>query len=153
MTPLVLVARLVLAAVFAVAGAGKLVDRAGSREAVRTFSGAHRHAGAIALALAVVELAVAAGLLIGAAAWWAAVAALALLALFTAAMAHSLRAGLMPDCHCFGRLHSATVGPRLLARNGALAAIASPSSRRGRRWPARRRGRPDPDGSRSASPS
>ncbi|MEZ5124071.1 MAG: TlpA disulfide reductase family protein [Solirubrobacterales bacterium] len=124
MTPLVLVARLVLAAVFAVAGAGKLVDRAGSREAVRTFGGSHRHAGAIALALAVVELAVAAGLLIGAAAWWAAVAALALLALFTAAMARSLRAGVKPDCRCFGRLHSAPVGPRLLARNGVLAAIA-----------------------------
>src|SRR5205807_837008 len=29
-----------------------------------------------------------------------------------------------PDCHCFGQLHSAPAGPKTLARNLVLAAIA-----------------------------
>ena len=30
-----------------------------------------------------------------------------------------------PECRCFGQLHSAPVGPKTLARNAALAAVAA----------------------------
>jgi peroxiredoxin len=32
--------------------------------------------------------------------------------------------GRAPDCHCFGQLHSEPAGPKTLARNGLLAAVA-----------------------------
>ena len=77
---LVLGVRLVLAAVFAVAGVAKLLDAAGSRGALEGFGvprGAARLAGTV---LPVAELAIAAGLLVPASAWWSALAAAGLLA-------------------------------------------------------------------------
>ena len=118
----VLGVRLVLAAVFAVAGVAKLLDAAGSRGALEGFGvprGAARLAGRV---LPVAELAIAAGLLVPASAWWSALAAAGLLAVFMAAIGVSMARGAAPDCHCFGRLHSAPVSWRTQVRNGVLAA-------------------------------
>jgi thiol-disulfide isomerase/thioredoxin len=124
MTALVLVARLLLAGVFAVAAAAKLADRHGSREAVVSFGAPERVAPALALLLPAAEL-VAAGLLLPAttAAAGAALAA-ALLLLFSAAIAVNLARGRSPECHCFGQLHSAPASRRTLARNVMLAGVA-----------------------------
>jgi peroxiredoxin len=43
---------------------------------------------------------------------------------FCAAITRILRRGEQPDCNCFGKVHSAPIGWRTLARNGALAAMA-----------------------------
>src|SRR6185437_2970719 len=51
--------------------------------------------------------------------------ALALLALFTVAIAVNLARGRAPACHCFGQLHSAPANGWTLARNGALLAVAA----------------------------
>ena len=59
--------------------------------------------------LPVAELAIAAGLLVPASAWWSALAAAGLLAVFMAAIGVSMARGAAPGCHCFGRLHSAPV--------------------------------------------
>jgi len=118
----VALARLLLAAVFGVAGIGKLLDPGGTRRTVRQFGVADRRlAAVIAPLLGVAELAVAAGLLVNATAWWAAAAALALLALFSAAIVRLVRRGEAPDCRCFGRVHSAPVGRSTLVRNALLA--------------------------------
>ena len=120
----VLGVRLVLAAVFAVAGVAKLLDAAGSRGALEGFGvprGAARLAGPV---LPVAELAIAAGLLVPASAWWSALAAAGLLAVFMAAIGVSMARGAAPGCHCFGRLHSAPVSWRTQVRNGVLAAAA-----------------------------
>jgi thiol-disulfide isomerase/thioredoxin len=122
---LVLAARLVLAACFAVAGGAKLADREGTREAVVAFGAPARLAGPLALILPVAELSVAALLLFSATAVAGAAAALGLLVLFSAAIAVSLARGQAPECHCFGQLHSSPAGRRTLARNGALAAMAA----------------------------
>jgi thiol-disulfide isomerase/thioredoxin len=118
-----LIARLVLAGVFAVAGAAKLADRAGARTAVVAFGTPERIAAPVALVLPLVELAVAALLLPAAPAVAGLIGAVALLALFTGAIAASLARGKAPDCHCFGQLHSAPAGRRTLARNGGLLAL------------------------------
>ena len=118
----VLGVRLVLAAVFAVAGVAKLLDAAGSRGALEGFGVPRRAARLAGPVLPVAELAIAAGLLVPASAWWSALAAAGLLAVFMAAIGVSMARGAAPDCHCFGRLHSAPVSWRTQVRNGVLAA-------------------------------
>jgi peroxiredoxin/uncharacterized membrane protein YphA (DoxX/SURF4 family) len=120
----VLAARLLLAAVFLVAGVAKLVDRAGARKAAADFGLPDRLATPVAFVLPLAELAVAAALIPTATAWWGAVGALLLLLLFAAGIAANLARGRKPDCHCFGQLHSAPAGRPTLARNVALAGVA-----------------------------
>ena len=118
-----LIARLVLAAVFAVASLTKLADRAGTRKAVVAFGAPERIAGALALLVPLAELAVALVLLPSGTAVAGAVGALALLGVFSAAIVWSLAHGRAPDCHCFGQLHSAPTSWKTVARNGVLAAL------------------------------
>jgi peroxiredoxin len=121
----VLFARLLLAAVFVVAGVAKLADREGSRRAVTDFGVPAALAAPIGILLPLVELGVAAALIPTATVFWGAVAALALLLLFVAGIGANLARGRRPDCHCFGQLHSAPAGWSTLARNAVLAAVAA----------------------------
>lgn len=120
----VLIARLVLAGVFAVAGIAKLADRGGTRKAVVSFGAPERVAGALSIVLPLAELAVAGLLLPSSTAVYGALGALMLLALFSVAIAVSLARGRAPDCHCFGQLHSEPASWKTLVRNGALLALA-----------------------------
>jgi thiol-disulfide isomerase/thioredoxin len=121
---LALLARLLLAGVFAVAGVAKLLDRDGTRSGVVAFGAPRRLAGPLALALPLAELAVAFALLPVGSAVLGAVGALALLTVFSGAIAFNLARGRTPDCHCFGRLHSEPAGAQTLVRNSALAGVA-----------------------------
>jgi uncharacterized membrane protein YphA (DoxX/SURF4 family)/peroxiredoxin len=124
MTTAVLGIRILLAAVFAVAGIAKLRDLDGSREAMRNFGVPAGLAGPAGVVLPLAELAVAVGLVPTPTARWAAVVAFLLLLAFIVGISNALRRGESPDCHCFGQLHSAPAGPSTLARNGVLAALA-----------------------------
>ena len=124
MAAALLLARLLLAVVFVVAGLSKLADRAGTREAVRDFGVPGRLARPLAVLLPSAELAVAATLVLPTSAWWGAAGALALLLLFSAGIGLMLARGRRPACHCFGQLASAPIGWSTLARKGALAAVA-----------------------------
>jgi methylamine dehydrogenase accessory protein MauD len=119
------VARLLLAAVFVVAALGKLTDRAGSRQAIIDFGVPAVLANLVGILLPMAELAIAAALIPVSTAWWGTMGALALLLLFVAGIAVNLARGRKPNCHCFGQLHSAPVGWKTLARNGVLAALAT----------------------------
>jgi uncharacterized membrane protein YphA (DoxX/SURF4 family) len=119
-----LAARLILAAVFALAGAAKLADLAGSRTAVAGFGVPERLAGPAGTALPLAELATAVLLLPDATARAGAIAALGLLLAVSVGIRASIARGDAPDCHCFGQLHSEPAGPRALARNFALALLA-----------------------------
>lgn len=125
MDVVLLLARLVLAAVFLVAGGAKLFDRRGSVQAMRDFGVPERLAAPAGLALPVAEIAVAILLIPTATARWGAIGALALLLAFVGGIAWNLARGNQPDCHCFGQLHSEPAGWPTLARNGVLAAIAA----------------------------
>ncbi len=119
-----LIARLLLAAVFIIAGLAKLVDLAGSRQALADFGVPSRLAVPFGLLLPLGELIVALALIPRSTAWWGALGAGALLILFLAGIATNLARGNAPDCHCFGQLHSSPAGWPTLFRNGALALLA-----------------------------
>lgn len=120
-----LVSGLVLAAVFGTAALAKVFDLAGTRKALHEFGAPAFLAPALSLVLPFVELAVAIALLLPATRTAGAAGALGLLAVFSFAIAASLRRGKAPDCHCFGQLHSAPTGWRTLVRNGCLGVIAA----------------------------
>lgn len=124
LTALAVVARVILAAVFTVAGVAKLSDREGTRRGIVEFGAPERSAGLLALLIPLAELVVAALLLPTETAVYGAVGALVLLAIFSAAIAWNLARGRAPDCHCFGQLHSAPASWTTLARNGVLAGLA-----------------------------
>jgi uncharacterized membrane protein YphA (DoxX/SURF4 family)/peroxiredoxin len=125
MTTAVLGIRILLAAVFAVAGIAKLRDLDGSRAAMKNFGVPAKLAGAAGVLLPLAEIAVAIALVPTVSARWAAAVALLLLLAFIWGIANALRHGESPDCHCFGQLHSAPAGPSTLARNAALALLAA----------------------------
>src|SRR5881227_1463518 len=119
-----LIARLLLAGVFVVAGLAKLGDLAGSRQAMRDFGVPALLAAPFGLLLPLAELAVAIALIPTVSAWWGALGALVLLLLFIAGISYNLARGRQPDCHCFGQLHSTPAGWPTLIRNLVLAALA-----------------------------
>jgi uncharacterized membrane protein YphA (DoxX/SURF4 family) len=124
MSGLLLAARLLLAAVFALSGAAKLLDRAGARRAAHEFGVPERLAQPVATVLPLVELAAAAAFFAPTTARGGALVAVALLALFSVAIARTLSQDRRPDCHCFGQLHSASAGRAALVRNLLLAGVA-----------------------------
>jgi len=124
MDGLLLLARLVLAAVFLVSGIAKLLDLAGSQSAMRSFGVPESSSKIAGIALPVVEILIAVLLLPVASAKWGALAALALLVAFIAGISYNLSRGRKFDCHCFGQLTSSEIGPSTLIRNVVLGVIA-----------------------------
>ncbi|MCC7103592.1 MAG: redoxin domain-containing protein [Chloroflexi bacterium] len=118
-----LVARLFLAVTFAVAALAKLRSPASTREAMAEFGIPAALAGSAAVAVPLVELAVAAALVFVPTAWYGAVAAVALLTVFVLAMLVNLARGRRPDCRCFGEVTSQPIGLKTVLRNVILAAI------------------------------
>ena len=120
-----LVLGVLLAVVFAAAALGKLTDLAGTRDALAGFGVPRVLVSPAAVALPVIELTVAALLLLGGTRAAGAAGALGLLALFSVAIVANLFRGRTPECHCFGRLHSAPAGWSTVGRNAVLAAAAT----------------------------
>jgi uncharacterized membrane protein YphA (DoxX/SURF4 family)/thiol-disulfide isomerase/thioredoxin len=116
--------RLALALVLAVAAAGKLADRAGSQSALRDFGLPEAALAPGAWVLPVLELLVAAALVITPTARAGAIGAIVLLGTFVAAIGRAMARGEAPDCHCFGQIHSEPAGKGTLGRNAVLAGAA-----------------------------
>jgi thiol-disulfide isomerase/thioredoxin len=121
---LLVVFRCLLALVFAVAAAGKLLDLAGSVRALVDFGVSERLALLAAPPLPLIEVAAAGLLLANPAARYGAALAAVLLVGFAAGITRALARGRAPDCHCFGQLHSEPAGSEAIARNLLLAALA-----------------------------
>lgn len=118
------IASLLLAGVFAVGGIAKLLDPRGASEAAKAFGLPEGLARLAARGLPLVEIAIAGALVPTATRWWAALPALGLLLAFCAAIARVMARGEAPECHCFGRLHSAPAGWSTLGRTVLLGALA-----------------------------
>ncbi len=99
-----LIARVLLAGVFVVAGLAKLADLGGSRQALRDFGVPAFLATPGGILLPLAEIAVAVALIPLASPWWGAIGALALLLAFVLGIGYNLARGRKPDCHCFGQL-------------------------------------------------
>jgi thiol-disulfide isomerase/thioredoxin len=121
----VLIVRIGLAAMFAVAGTAKLRDRGGTRTAAHEFGVPVRFAPAVAWILPLAELTSAVLLVFAPTAAVGAALGLVLLVVFTTAIAVALARGRKPDCHCFGQLHSSPAGAATLVRNACLIALAA----------------------------
>ncbi len=118
-----LAAVVVLAVVFATAGVAKVIDSAGTREAVVAFGVPQRLSVLGAVLVPLAELTVAILLIIPRTRIAGAAGSLVLLSLLSAAVAVSLARGRAPECQCFGQLHSAPASWKTLARNGLLAGL------------------------------
>ena len=121
MSLLVDIARFVTAAIFVVAGGAKLADRSGTRRALGDFGVPERLTVPGALALPLLELSASVLLILEPTAWIGGVMALALMAIFTAAIGAQLGRGRHPECHCFGRLTPEPVSALTMWRNVLLA--------------------------------
>jgi thiol-disulfide isomerase/thioredoxin len=115
----------VLAAVFIVGAAAKLVDREQSRKSLVAFGVPDRAAGGLLRVLIGSELAFGAAMLLDRSRIVGAVGALTLLLLLTAAVAGNLVRGRTPECHCFGRLSRGRIDASTVARNALLASMAA----------------------------
>lgn len=124
MTTWLLVVRGVLSVVLGVAAVAKVRDRRGTADAAVALGVPERHGRAVAGVLPVVELAVAALLLVPDTARVGAAGAIVLLGAFTVAVARALSRGARPACHCFGQMSDEPIGPSTLVRNGVLLALA-----------------------------
>lgn len=131
MSSVVLGLRVLLAAIFATAAVGKVLDRPGSRAALAAFGVPERALWSLAVLLPAAELATAAALLTHEWARWGGVAALILLVTFIAGIARAMSLGQAPDCHCFGQIRSAPAGRATLTRNAVLAVMAAVVAWRG----------------------
>src|SRR5665213_448998 len=116
--------RLLLSALFLIAGAAKLADREGSIRAVSEFGSPQALSAPLGIALPWGEVLIAVMLIPAFSAWYGALAAFILLTGFVAAIGINLSRGHTPDCHCFGQLHSAPAGWSTLTRNAVLAVLA-----------------------------
>jgi peroxiredoxin len=124
MGTMLLIVRLALSAVFAVAAVAKLFDRPGTVASLASFGVPPRACGLVSLALPALELAIALTLIPLASAAWAALAAALLLAAFSVAVVRVLARGEQVDCNCFGSLSARPVGRGTLIRNLVLLGAA-----------------------------
>src|SRR5262245_43391913 len=115
-----LLIRMGLACILAVAGVAKLADLDSARRSLAEFGVPALPARWLAYALPIVEIAIAASLLPSATAWWGALVAVILLLVFIVVIGYNLARGRTPACHCFGRLSSAPAGWNTILRNAAL---------------------------------
>jgi thiol-disulfide isomerase/thioredoxin len=119
------VPQLLLGGLFALAVVAKLIDSGGVRRAVIAFGVPDVLAAPVGWTLLAAELTTTVLLLLTPTARTGGVAALILLAGFTAAVLVNLARGRRLQCHCFGRLSSGPLGWSTAARNGCFAAVAA----------------------------
>jgi methylamine dehydrogenase accessory protein MauD len=129
-----LLVRVALAAMFALAAVSKATAPSATRATLGEFGVPQRLARPFAWLLPASEALIAVALLVTPSARLGGVAAAALLALFTVGVGVNLARGRRPECNCFGAVHSAPIGPTTLARNavlvgvGVLVAVAGPGA-------------------------
>lgn len=117
MENLLFILRILLVAIFGVAGFAKLFDLSGSKKAVESFGVPESLANPLGILLPIAEIAIAVSLLFVQTSWFGAIGATALLGIFIAGMTWQWKQGNAPDCHCFGQVHSEPVSPKSIIRN------------------------------------
>jgi peroxiredoxin len=120
MSILALVLRLLIAAIFFVAGLTKLFDQQGTRKSLRDFGMPSWAARPLRMVLPLAELAVAVLLIPIPTALWGSLGAITLLLFFIVGITVNLLLGRKPACNCFGQLHSKPIGWATLTRNCIL---------------------------------
>ena len=120
---ILLLVRIILAAIFALAGIGKLLDLEGSEKAVKDFGVPDSVAKPFAVGLPIAEIIIALLLLSVSTSWIGAIGGFLLLLTFIGGMLWQMAKGNAPDCHCFGQIHSEPVSAKSLIRNAIFAIL------------------------------
>ncbi|MDQ3061819.1 MAG: TlpA family protein disulfide reductase [Acidobacteriota bacterium] len=121
---ILLLIRLILVAIFALAGIGKLLDRDGSEKAIKDFGVPDILAKPFSVLLPFAEILIAILLLFIQTSWLGAIGGFLLLLTFSGGMLFQMAKGNAPDCHCFGQIHSERVSAKSLIRNGIFGIMA-----------------------------
>jgi peroxiredoxin/uncharacterized membrane protein YphA (DoxX/SURF4 family) len=121
---ILLLIRLFLFAVFAVAGVGKLLDLEGSKKSVIAFGTPEDLAKTFAVAIPFAEIVFAVCLLFVSTSWLGAIGVFLFLLIFIGGMISQLSKGNTPECHCFGAIHSEPVSRKSIVRNVVFAFLA-----------------------------
>ncbi len=121
---ILLLIRLLLAVIFALAGIGKILDLEGAEKAVKDFGVPQNLAKSVSVALPIAEIVIALLLLFSSTAWFGAVSGFLLLLVFIGGMLWQLAQGNAPDCHCFGQIYSEPVSAKSLIRNAVFAILS-----------------------------
>src|SRR4029079_6083212 len=100
MDVILLLIRLFLFGVFALAGVTKLLDPTGSEKAVKDFGVPEDLAKPVTYALPIAEIAIGFLFLFLGTSWLAATGGLLLLLVFIGGMVYQMAKGNAPDCHC-----------------------------------------------------
>jgi peroxiredoxin/uncharacterized membrane protein YphA (DoxX/SURF4 family) len=124
METLLLLIRLILVGIFALAGIGKLLDLQGSEKAIKDFGVPEDLAKPFSVLLPVAEIFIAILLLFVQTSWLGAISGFLLLLVFIGGMLIQMAKGNAPDCHCFGQIHSEPVSAKSLIRNAVFATLA-----------------------------
>lgn len=124
MEVILLLIRIILAGIFALAGIGKLLDLKGSEKAVKDFGVPEDLAKSFSVLLPVTEIFIAILLLFLQTSWLGAIGGFLLLLVFIGGMIFQMAKGNAPDCHCFGQIHSEPVSLKSLIRNAVFATLA-----------------------------
>lgn len=124
MTTVVVAARIILVALFAVAGIAKLANLSEWRKTLLLVGVPARRIGAVALLVPIAELAIAGALSLNATTRWGAVAALVALVAFSLVISISVLRHRTPDCNCFGSLGARPLGWGTVGRNVLFAGLA-----------------------------
>lgn len=119
-----LIIRLVLFGVFALAGIGKLLDLKGSEKAVKDFGTPEEFAKTFAIAIPFAEIIFAFCFLFVSTSWVGALGGFILLLSFTGGMLWQMAQGNAPDCHCFGQISSEPISRKTLVRNIIFLSLA-----------------------------
>ena len=119
-----MVIRIFLAAIFGLAGIGKLLDLEGSEKAVKDFGVPDSLAKPFAVGLPAAEIVIALLLLPVSTSWFGAIGGFLLLLTFIGGMLWQMAKGNAPDCHCFGQIHSEPVSAKSLIRNAVFAILS-----------------------------
>ena len=124
MEVILLLIRIFLFAVFALAGIGKLLDLEGAEKSVKAFGTPADLAKTFAILIPFAELVFAVCLLFVGFSWLGAIGVFTLLVIFSGGMIVQMAQGNAPDCHCFGAIHSEPVSKKSLIRNIIFAILA-----------------------------
>ncbi|CAN5364574.1 hypothetical protein BH10ACI1_BH10ACI1_11790 [soil metagenome] len=124
MEVILLLIRIFLFAVFAVAAIGKFLDLEGSEKSVKALGTPADLAKTFAVLIPFAELVFAVCLLFVGTSWLGAIGVFLFLLIFMGGMIAQMAKGNAPDCHCFGAIHSEPVSKKSLIRNGVFAILA-----------------------------
>ena len=117
MDAFLLIVRLFIAGILAIAGIGKLLDPSAAKKVMKDFGVPSTLAAPVYFGLSLLEIVLAILLLFTGTSWFGSIGGSLLMLVFIGGMLWQMSQGNAPDCHCFGQLHSEPISKKSVLRN------------------------------------